>query len=397
MKKNEKLYNYYSFYIKIYKNVDQLKKKINIYFALILSGLLVLLLFPLSILPNRNSFSEYKVLIFATGHLQKSLVKKIYKFLPKKSYYFKDNINKIYFNLKYFKAVYLGSLMIFKIILKYFPKSIFDFMGLRLYRDAVVYNYLISLLPIPKYYIHLNDLSPLGLMLKDYYESLDSKSIYIQHASVTSRFPSLSSDINLLFSDDSLSKYKNKFNKKFFLLNDLRYVDRKISNKKLSNNFYILIAFNKRDELSQIKKVIRFLDRKSNVKNIILRPHPDDNRNLNFFNNQVKVKISDSSLENDLLKSNLILVNESNVILDALAFGCGLIKCSFFGQDIDNYGFVKNNLVQYDCKSLLSFKKLLKTNIPNNFKSKKMNLKYYVGDLSKGIKIWEYHLNKILK
>lgn len=192
--------------------------------------------------------------------------------------------------------------------------------------------------------INLNDHSIYDVCSFDYANSLNIYSVYIQHAPVGYHFPPLYHDLNILFSEDSLEKYK-KINSKIetFLLFDIRFynLSEKISSIALTNTKNVLICTNEIDDMSVIINTGRRL--KMEGYTVMIRPHP---RDKNKFKEIDGFALSEcGTIWNDLSNANIILTNESAVVLEAIFAKRLIYKCAFFSTSFDNYSFLEKKIL----------------------------------------------------
>ena len=105
-----------------------------------------------------------------------------------------------------------------------------------------------------------------------------------------------------------------------------------------------------------------------------MRNHPSDKRNWNFTNTFV----SKNDLYTDLSQNNIILCNETALILEGMICNKLIYKCSF-SDFFDNYGYVKDKLV---LKEYSNPQNLHLDIINKSISYDKSKLDYYTGDLS---------------
>lgn len=212
------------------------------------------------------------------------------------------------------------------------------------------------------------------------------KTMYMQHAPVTEKFPPLRCDFNILFSKSSLDIYSkiSKINVHYKLISDIRLIKYLELSKRVENNTRsILICTNQLDYINEVKKYVDYfhnLDYK-----ITIRKHPADRRNWSFSNTFA----STDDLYNDLLNNNIVLCNETALILEGIISDKLIYKCKF-SEFFDNYGYLKDNLVLKEYTNL----ELLNIDINNKFVSyDKSILPYYIGDLNN----YRNHIKEINK
>lgn len=201
-----------------------------------------------------------------------------------------------------------------------------------------------ELLKFCKVIVKFNDHNPYHNLLSMEAKIKGIKTVYIQHAPVSYKFPPLHHDLNVLFSEDSLRKYKRIDDRfKVKLLFDFRFLGGLSKRYAPINNKAILIAFNKLDDLVILSNLVEHL---SNDYDILIRPHPADNRNFEFFTKFERVAMSKSkSIWDDLLATSAIICNETAVPLEAIFFNRLVYKAAFLSEAFDNYGFLEKGLL----------------------------------------------------
>lgn len=201
------------------------------------------------------------------------------------------------------------------------------------------------------------------------------KTIYIQHASVSTYFPSLDFDLSLLDGKDSLNKYMKitKEIKRIELIGIPKFDDYiSLTNKSLSVKS-IGICYNLNDSLNDVLTFRKKIENDfSNIK-IILRAHPNDNR----LKKNSRFLISNSKMENAfvfLQNVDLIVSGDSSIHLEAVMMNVVSLYFNFSKNEMDDYyGYVKNGLVsKYENYSFLKRRieeeVILKSQVQNNAK-----------------------------
>jgi len=208
--------------------------------------------------------------------------------------------------------------------------------------------------------------------------------IYIQHASVTKKFPKLEFDISLLEGRDSYHKYS------FFKNNS---IIRLIGTPKFDKFFK---KINQSKKIRSIGICTNILDMETDIENvcrslfcffgseleIFIRPHPRDTR-CNFYDRISKayqIKLSNSKKESSfgfLSNVDLIIAGDSGIHLEAVLMNVYSIYYS--AENKDYYGFLKNNLVTdyFDIDSTNNLCKRIKK-ISNDKPDVRSRAKYYV-------------------
>ena len=230
----------------------------------------------------------------------------------------------------------------------------------RVFRNSTRIIRMIAIAKVSKFYlkgssvfIQYNDHALYNVMLECLAKKLYLKTVYIQHAPVSYLFPPLYHDLNVLFSEDSIEKYKKTTGITYSSKNVLRLCDFRFPEKKMlkvNEPKYILICFNELDSLAEVEKcALLFLNNGYKVK---LRPHPADKRVFKFGKNFLMSSKSDS-IWSDLSLAKCVIVNESAVPLESLFYGVPTYKLSLFYSVIkDNYNFLSKGLLNRDYDSL---------------------------------------------
>ena len=207
-------------------------------------------------------------------------------------------------------------------------------------------------------------------------EYIGIKSVYIQHASVSSDFPSLIFDYALLEGRDSLDKYLKIGNIKsnVFLLGSLKEPTRNdiCDSKEVKE---IGICFGLIDDIVKVNDLIVEVLKVFDCDKIFLRPHPRDDRNslINDLISKHKIQLSDSKkVDSSSFLSNVqcIISSESNIHLEATIQN---VYSLYFNltesnrQKFDVYGFISNKLISdfSDKANLLKMLLKLKNKKPN--------------------------------
>ncbi|MDQ4140486.1 MAG: hypothetical protein M3142_08160 [Bacteroidota bacterium] len=178
--------------------------------------------------------------------------------------------------------------------------------------------------------------------------------IYLQHASVSTSFPPLSFDLNLLEGQDSLNKYQScgpVFGQ--VKLIGMPKADKYLQNKNQRTTIQsIAVCANIIDETDLIKQLLTKLVQEFPDKTLSFRPHPSDRRNFNFIHNLgTPIHFSDARAEpafDFLKKQDAIIAADSSIHLEAvmlniLSIYYRLEKSNFIN---DYYGYVRHNLVE---------------------------------------------------
>ena len=202
-----------------------------------------------------------------------------------------------------------------------------------------IYNNLMS---AGKVILSFNDHTSYNVLLHSIAKKHQLKTVYIQHAAVSDKFPPLYHDYNLLFSEDSLNKYKRLPGIVAEVLFDLRIATglqtTELDQYPKENS--MLVCTNLLDDPL---KVLAFVEKMSGDYEIVLRPHPRDHRKEW---SQARCRIStNTSVWDDLKECRIVITNESAVVLEAICAGRLLYKAAFFSSSLDNYSFLQKGLL----------------------------------------------------
>lgn len=178
------------------------------------------------------------------------------------------------------------------------------------------------------------------------------KTVYIQHASVSTIFPPLQFDLNLLEGQDSLNKYKacGPVDGKAELIGMPKadaYVSFRNRNQQIKT---IGIGANLMDLTEEIEQVLIKLTQTFPDLQIILRPHPRDKRGFSFaLNADNRVSISDGSqvpVFDFLQQIDVLIAGNSGIHLEAVLLNVWSVYYNFNPQENlqDYYGYVAHGL-----------------------------------------------------
>lgn len=201
---------------------------------------------------------------------------------------------------------------------------------------AFIYDLLLNNI---KVLIQYNDHTPYSVLLQHMAAEREIRTVYIQHAPVSERFPPLYHNLNVLFSPDSEAKYKVEHDHaKSFILFDVRFTEWNVAEDK--HGAGVLICPNKLDDFDVVKDFAKQLSGKYSV---TIRPHPADSRNWN--EEGVYLVSRNNKIWTDIANAKYVITNESAVVLEAIYAGRLCYKCAFFSNSIDNYGFLRKGLL----------------------------------------------------
>jgi len=210
------------------------------------------------------------------------------------------------------------------------------------------------------------------------------KTVYVPHASVTKNFPLLSYNYALLDGYDTLYKYANMgiSDTIVFLVGNPKYDQSFILQNKNRVVKTIGISISTLDQIKDVENVIAFLLSNLPDKEIIIRPHPKDDRISNILSliKKYKIRYSDSKKEHPiryLQDIDILISSASTIQLEAAIMNVVPIHYEFSNKNIiDYYEYIKNGLIQHyymDKNDLLNNLKILVKEKPNV----RQNAKYY--------------------
>ena len=292
-------------------------------------------------------------------------------------------------NLVFFGLIHGLNLRPFKKIFKIHDFKFFKMNWFRICNLIFIEAVLEQMRNKEKLVILSNDHSIYNIFIINWCKNNHIPTMYIQHAPVTDKFPPLRCDYNILFSkssEDIYSKISN-INVNYKVYSDFRLIKfLNINNIDCIEKNTILVCTNKLDELTNVKRYIDYLNTKGYK--ITMRNHPSDKRNWSF----PKTIESKNDLYTDLSENNIILCNETALILEGMICNKLIYKCSF-SDFFDNYGYVKDKLV---LKEYSNPQNLHLDIINKSISYDKSKLDYYTGDLSNH-KIHIDELNDFIK
>lgn len=183
----------------------------------------------------------------------------------------------------------------------------------------------------------------------------DIPTVYIQHASVTNKFPKLITDFAFLEGVDSKEKYLNvgETDSTIKLVGILK-LDEIIEQNDQHNIDAINaigICTNQFDSLERTEELINILS-KENKYEIHLRPHPGDTEyqewkklagkhNINFSKSKTEYVL------NFLNNIDVTISYNCNILLESILSNKPAISYQLSDKIFDHYGFVENNLVDH--------------------------------------------------
>lgn len=179
--------------------------------------------------------------------------------------------------------------------------------------------------------------------------------VYIQHASVTEKFPPLIFDFALLEGVDALRKYEKKgaTSTQVFLVG-MPKADAfaaAVNGKAVVSR--VGICCNLFDGEDEVKTLCAQLVQRFPTVKFTLRPHPGDNRRFGFWKQMtanLEMGYSDPLAGGalDFLGTvDAIIAGESNIHLEAALLDVYPLYFSYSSETVDWYGFRRNGVIEY--------------------------------------------------
>ena len=176
--------------------------------------------------------------------------------------------------------------------------------------------------------------------------------VYMQHASVTTKFPPLAFDYALLDGMDAAEKYAicGVSSTKVYLIGIPKF-DKYQKSINASNKVSCVgVCVNPLNTLEDLSSLAEMLNQQIPQLQIVLRPHPADSRfaSWNTFAERHGWQFSDGRTESALeflSSTDAIIAGDSNILLEAALMNVVPLYYDFSGQNMDWYGFQKHGLV----------------------------------------------------
>ncbi len=180
----------------------------------------------------------------------------------------------------------------------------------------------------------------------------DTKTIYVQHASVAKGFPKLIASYSFLDGRESLEKYlyAGPPEGEVYLSGGVRFdpVFQKHEPKKREQTHLIGIAINMLDDFAQVKCLCHLLSQKGFE--LVLRPHPRYGALDTQWLQENGIGFSDPKEESSfdfISRIDLMVSNESSIHLDAALMRCPSIVFNFSKNPVlDYYSYIKSGLTR---------------------------------------------------
>jgi len=202
----------------------------------------------------------------------------------------------------------------------------------------------------PKAIVFANDhlITARSILLAANY--LGIKTYYVQHAAVSEFFPPLEFSHALLEGRDSQLKYKNcgEIKSQVHLCGMPKF-DKYVNELNTKDKVEVVgLAFNQIDAVEDVFSFVSQLKKENTSLEIILRPHPGDDRNMDLLE---KFTFSNSKVESVfsfLSKIDCLIAGESSIHLEAVLLNVYPLHFSFDKSlFFDCYAFIENKLIEH--------------------------------------------------
>lgn len=176
--------------------------------------------------------------------------------------------------------------------------------------------------------------------------------VYIQHASVTDKFPALAFDYALLDGRDALLKYdrSGRSSAKVFLTGISKYDRYHPFINKTRQVQAVGICTNRYETTETVEALCSQLNKSLSALRYILRPHPGDER-VEAWREVARnhaMDYSDSRKEaafEFLKRIDVVIAGETNILLEGALLNVYPVYYDFENIQLDAYGFLRNGLV----------------------------------------------------
>lgn len=179
------------------------------------------------------------------------------------------------------------------------------------------------------------------------------KTFYVQHASVTDKFPPLAFDYALLEGRDALLKYDSigHSETRVFLTGSPKYDPYREAINTTGSVQTVGICTNKFETIEAVEDLCRQLRQSFPSRRLILRPHPGDKRVSNWkaLDERYQLGYSDSRIKVsfEFLKGvDVVVAGESNILLEGALMNVYPVYYDFEDIQRDAYGFLRHGLVE---------------------------------------------------
>lgn len=295
-----------------------------------------------------------KILFFVPSKNNQRAVQTIIENLDEKEFIIVKDDN----DYPFVKAVYLSIPYVFLLIKKYLSSSNKQRTLIKKHPFAFLFTYgkyimaerfLLDL--APSVLVMSNDHSPINRCLIKVANLLEIKTVYLQHASVSLKFPKLEFDYSFLDGLESFEKYglTSKCNSKVVLSGSPRYDNFYNNVKDLKEKSVVGLSINQFDDINVIKDLCSRILSDTDYR-IMIRPHPNmtEWKHSWFLNNNIDFSNAFITPPKEYLKCLTIQIsNVSGIHLDAAILGIPTIQFKLSLSEIpDQYDYLKKNLIK---------------------------------------------------
>ena len=211
----------------------------------------------------------------------------------------------------------------------------------------------------PTCLVTANDHNMQNRLMTNIVAEIGVPSVYLQHASVTDKFPPLNFDYSLLDGEDALQKYIKKGERKTTVyLIGIPKADAYAEAVNVSPSVKRLgVCCNMLDDEIAIENLCREIVTRFPDLIVFLRPHPSDKRRFLLWRKMaaaLEMEYSNPLKESAftfLGKIDAVIAGESNIHLEATLLDVYPLYYDFTGKALDWYGFMKNGVIEYHADS----------------------------------------------
>lgn len=257
---------------------------------------------------------------------------------------------------------------------------------LRSYTDFVLWYIFLNRVQ-PQQVLLANDHSRSCRCLLSAAKILSIPTSYVQHASVTSKFPPLTFDYALLEGEDALIKYDQAgFSPSRVYLVGMPKSDRfHIHEGAMYDKLRVGICMNLFDKIEDIEKLAVVLTEDSSRLSLLIRPHP--RTPLSIYNqlqrlaNDKELEISDSrkcSVDRFIRDIDIVVAGDSSIHLESIVSNRETIYYTQGRSPGDPYGYLAHNLVTYSANTIESVKKCIEQLRSKGLMQSRERGKYYI-------------------
>lgn len=193
-----------------------------------------------------------------------------------------------------------------------------------------------------------NDHSPLSVALRMTATNYGIKTIYRQHAPISTEFLPLEFDLAFLFDQTSLDRYAavGQISGQAVVWSPFKTDYKKMIIPQTIEKVGVCLSLVW--EVNQMKATLHSLLQHDSLKEILLRPHPADQNDLNVlcFHPKIKITKKHQAVAKYCDSCDVIVVPTSGVALEVLHLGVPVLYAANKNAfDYDGYGFVAEGIL----------------------------------------------------